>query len=54
MTTSSFSYTHTVETDVPAEAIWSLYEDVASWPAWDAQAELVTRNDPSRQARPAR
>ncbi len=46
MTTPSFSYTHTVETDVPAEAIWSLYEDVASWAAWDAQAELVTRDGP--------
>jgi hypothetical protein len=43
---SSYSYTHTAEADVSAEAIWSLYEDVTSWPTWDAQAELVTRDGP--------
>lgn len=43
---SSFSYTHTVEADVSATAIWSLYEDVQSWPHWDAQAELITRDGP--------
>jgi Polyketide cyclase / dehydrase and lipid transport len=44
--TTTFSYTHTVEDDVSAAAIWSLYEDVATWPSWDAQAELVTRDGP--------
>jgi Polyketide cyclase / dehydrase and lipid transport len=43
---ASFTYTHTVEADVPAEAIWSLYDDVTTWPSWDAQAELVTRDGP--------
>ncbi len=43
---SRYSYTHTVEADVSAEAIWSLYEDVTTWPTWDAQAELVTRDGP--------
>jgi Polyketide cyclase / dehydrase and lipid transport len=43
---SSFTYAHTIEADVPAEAVWALYEDVATWPAWDAQAELVTREGP--------
>jgi len=43
---SSFTYTHAVEADVTAEAIWSLYDDVATWPNWDAQAELVTRDGP--------
>ena len=40
----SFTYTHAVEADVPAESIWSLYEDVTSWPSWDAEAELITRD----------
>jgi Polyketide cyclase / dehydrase and lipid transport len=43
---SSFTYTHTVEADVTAEAIWSLYDDVTTWPRWDAQAELITRDGP--------
>ena len=43
---TSYSYIHTVEADVGVEAIWSLYEDVATWPSWDAEAELVTRNGP--------
>jgi hypothetical protein len=48
MTTSrpAFSYTHTVETDVPAAEIWALYEDVRTWPLWDAQAQAVTRDGP--------
>jgi hypothetical protein len=44
--TSPFTYTHTVEADVSAEAVWSLYEDVTTWPQWDAQAEWVTRDGP--------
>jgi hypothetical protein len=43
---STFTYSHTVEADVTAEAVWSLYDDVTSWPSWDAQAELVTRDGP--------
>lgn len=46
MTTTTFSYAHALETDVPAAAIWALYEDVRTWPDWDAQAELVTRDGP--------
>lgn len=42
--TSSYSYIHTVETDVTPEAIWALYEDVTTWPSWDAQAEKITRD----------
>ena len=42
----SYTYTHTVETDARSEAIWSLYEDESTWPSWDAQAELITRNGP--------
>jgi polyketide cyclase/dehydrase/lipid transport protein len=41
-----FTYTHSIETDVPAEAIWALYEDVTTWPSWDAEAELITRDGP--------
>jgi hypothetical protein len=47
MTSSpSYTYTHTVEADLTADAIWALYEDVSSWPEWDAQAEWVTRDGP--------
>jgi Polyketide cyclase / dehydrase and lipid transport len=42
----SFTYTHAVEADVSAEAVWSLYEDVATWPMWDSEAEWVTRDGP--------
>jgi hypothetical protein len=41
-----FTYTHTIDADVPAEAVWALYEDVTTWPSWDAQAELITRDGP--------
>jgi hypothetical protein len=43
---TSFTYTYRVEADVSAEAIWRLYDDVSTWPRWDAQAELVTRDGP--------
>ena len=46
ITSPAFSYVHTVETDVPAAAIWALYEDVRTWPLWDDQAEAVTRDGP--------
>lgn len=42
----AFAYTHSVETSASPEAIWALYEDVATWPSWDAQAVLVVRNGP--------
>lgn len=44
--TSSYTYTHTVETDVSPDAIWALYEDVSTWPSWDAEAESITRGGP--------
>src|SRR5215217_7189164 len=28
------------------KAIWALYEDVTSWPSWDAEAEFITRDGP--------
>ena len=43
---AAYTYNHTVEADAEAEAIWKLYADVSTWPAWDAQAELVTRDGP--------
>jgi hypothetical protein len=43
---TSYSYRHSIETDVPPAAIWALYEDTSTWPSWDAQAELVTRDGP--------
>ena len=44
--TPQYSYSHVVEADVAAAAVWALYDDVATWPAWDAQAEWVTRDGP--------
>ena len=44
MSTSPFTYAHTVEADVSAEAVWDLYDDVTTWPQWDAQAERFTNN----------
>jgi hypothetical protein len=41
-----FSYSHVVEAEVSPAAVWALYEDVGTWPAWDAQAEWVTRDGP--------
>jgi hypothetical protein len=43
---TSFTHTYTAEADVDAAAIWSLYEDVTTWPQWDAEAEWVTREGP--------
>jgi hypothetical protein len=42
----TYSYSHVIEDDVAPDAVWALYEDVATWPAWDAQAEWVTRDGP--------
>ena len=52
--TPQFSYSHVIEADVSAAAIWALYDDVSTWPAWDAQAEWVTRRARSRPVRAAR
>src|SRR5919202_5992066 len=41
-----YSYFHVIEDDVAPDAVWALYEDVSTWPAWDAQAEWVTRDGP--------
>jgi Polyketide cyclase / dehydrase and lipid transport len=43
---TAYTYGHSVETDVAPEAVWALYEDVGTWPSWDAQAELITRDGP--------
>jgi polyketide cyclase/dehydrase/lipid transport protein len=44
ITSVPFTYSHTVEADVRADVVWSLYEDVTTWPLWDADAEWVTRD----------
>ena len=46
MSIPTYTYSHTVEADVTPEAIWGLYEDLTTWPSWDAQAELITRDGP--------
>src|SRR5690242_18297957 len=44
LTSAPYTYSHTVEADVSAAAVWSLYDDVSTWPLWDAQAERITRD----------
>jgi Polyketide cyclase / dehydrase and lipid transport len=36
----TFEYHH--PTTAPADAIWRLWSDVASWPQWDVDLEVVT------------
>jgi hypothetical protein len=43
---TTFSYTYSVQAVVSPDAIWSLYDDVGSWPSWDDQAETITRDGP--------
>ena len=43
---NTFSYTHSIEAEVSAAAIWALYDDVTTWPEWDAEAEVITRDGP--------
>jgi uncharacterized protein YndB with AHSA1/START domain len=38
----TFSFSHSHDTTAPAEAVWALYSDVATWPDWDQAAERVT------------
>lgn len=47
-----YTYAHTVEADVPAEAVWDLYRDVSTWPAWDPGTELVTLDGPFETGTP--
>ena len=37
---------HTVETAVPASAVWRIWEDVANWNTWDHGIEFSTSNGP--------
>ncbi|MGI8904098.1 MAG: SRPBCC family protein [Solirubrobacteraceae bacterium] len=40
---SAYIYIYETDTSASAQSIWSLYEDVSTWPRWDAGAEEVTR-----------
>jgi hypothetical protein len=44
--TPAYSFSHSIEADVAPEAIWSLYEDLDTWPLWDAEIVDVTRDGP--------
>ena len=44
--TPAYSFSHSIEADVAPEAIWSLYEDLDTWPLWDADIVDVTRDGP--------
>jgi uncharacterized protein YndB with AHSA1/START domain len=41
----AFTFQHSVETSATPEAVWRLYSDVATWPAWDDAVERVTLDD---------
>lgn len=36
------SISQTIQISAPREAVFALYEDVASWPAWDAEVAEVS------------
>lgn len=42
--TSTYTYIYETDTSATAQSLWSLYEDVSTWPRWDAGAEEVTRD----------
>jgi hypothetical protein len=44
--TITYNYSHSLEADIAPEAIWSLYEDLETWPLWDADIVGVTREGP--------
>ncbi len=46
MNAPSFTYRHSLDADVSAEAVWALYADVTTWSRWDAEAEGVVRDGP--------
>lgn len=41
-----YTYKHTIEARVAAEAVWATYEDVTSWPVWEPGTEKITRDGP--------
>ncbi|WP_151828413.1 SRPBCC family protein [Acinetobacter oleivorans] len=41
-----WSYSQTVETNATPEQIWTLWEDVESWPSWDKDLKWVKLNGP--------
>jgi len=42
----AFTFAHVVVTRATPEALWGLYADPSTWPAWDPDAELVTLDGP--------
>ncbi|EJF81416.1 Uncharacterised protein [Candidatus Bartonella washoeensis] len=36
-----WTYSEEINTEASAEQIWALWEDVATWPCWDKELELV-------------
>jgi hypothetical protein len=44
--TIEYTFTHSIEADVTAEAVWSLYEDLDTWSSWDDDVVRVTREGP--------
>ena len=37
-----WTHEHTVETELPPEAIWQVLSDVDGWTSWDTSMEQVT------------
>ena len=42
----AFTFQHVVDTTASPEAVWRLYSDVATWPAWDDAVERVALDGP--------
>jgi len=37
---------HSAETSAPTEAVWELYEDVTTWPEWNAAVDKIELDGP--------
>ncbi|WP_330168688.1 hypothetical protein [Bartonella grahamii] len=42
-------YSEEINTEASAEQIWTIWEDVASWPCWDSELEWVELSGPFKE-----
>lgn len=43
---SNRSFSHTLTTSAPADAVWSIWTDVPGWPSWDTELEAASLDGP--------